>query len=67
MFILGIKDPQLPMSYKTEHRTKKTETMLKRKNGSNTEKEQRLKPATARTVWELTQWNIPDQNVSGNP
>ena len=27
------------MSYKTEHRTKKTETMLKRKNGSNTERE----------------------------
>ena len=67
MFILGIKGPQLPMSYKTEHRTKKTETMLKRKNGSNTEREKCLKPATARTVWELTQWNIPDPNLSGNP
>ena len=55
------------MSYKTEHRTKKTETMLKRKNGSNTEREKCLKPATARTVWELTQWNIPDPRPLRTP
>ena len=67
MFILGTKDPQLPMSYKTKHRTKKTETRLKRKKGSNTERETCLKPATARMFWELTQWNIPGANLSGDP